>query len=134
MTFKKGDKVKPTKKWAEWMFEHLFESCVNSRTGEIPAGSNYDNLMQLAMLVTMGCPIVGTVIHVYSFSYDISFGRYGSELIEGADLMPEHMVEVEVELTSKTAKLISKLAKSTGLSTEQCLSVLVTAGALSNGY
>lgn len=124
--FKIGDKVKLTKAWAEWNLEHP-ECWENPRTGAIDDFKNFETTMQLAMLVLLEAPIVGTVVSEATPTTvsRVKFPRYKTERVDEGDLLPANLAEVEIDLSGKALKTLNRISKASGVPIAQVLSVLI---------
>lgn len=124
--FEKGTKVKLTKAWAEWTLENQ-EGWELPHTAEIRAKDvkEYETRMQLAMLVILEEPPICTVQSINGDTYYIDLGKYGSTFIDYEDVYLASNMEIELDFSAKSIKVITEISKKTGVSIGAVASVLI---------
>ena len=107
--YKIGDKIKLNRSWAKWTLENVHGCFTSPATGKIEDFATYEKTIQLAMLIILGEPPIGTIISVGS-CYSASFGVYGEERLDEEHFYPASHVEVDIELSGKSLKLARRIA------------------------
>lgn len=126
--YKIGDKVKMSKAAAAWILKHP-EAWLCPRTGEL---EGYDQYVLTAMATLLEEPPIGVICAqgADSNAFLVDYESYSSYYEAGIDFYPATHVEVDVELSPKTAKQLSKLAKAANTTTDIAAAVLICATAL----
>lgn len=127
--YKQGDKVKMSKAAAAWILEHP-EAWQCPRTGEL---DGYDGYALDAMATLLEEPPVGVVgAHgAECGTYFVKYKNHEAVYTAYKDFYSATHVEIDVELSPKTAKHLSKLAKAANTTPGIAAAVLICAKTLS---
>ena len=132
MNPKIGTKVKLTRAWAEWHLEHP-EAFYSFEKGEVPPEreAQFAQVMQLAMLVVLGDSPIGRIVAPANCGCVFaSFGKHGIDIYDPTtDFMPATFVELDIEIANKSRKVLEKISKSSGVSIDKVVAVLLATAA-----